>query len=96
MESGDRTGGEGPGAPAARIYGWGVGHSPEIRKRRRVEVSGSHPSTKNVEGWGTQIFGNGQDFKNLGCATRLHSFPQVPKGEAPGPPVSNLGFSSAP
>ena len=45
-----------PGAQGrgTRFYGWGSGPPPEVRKRLRVEVRGSHPSTKNVEGWGTR------------------------------------------
>jgi len=33
----------------------------------------SHPSLEKSEGWGTQLCGIGQDFKNLGCATRLQT-----------------------
>ena len=66
---------------------------------RLVEVRGSHPSTKNVEGWGTRIFWDGQDFKNLGCANGPETkvgwlglvVSQVPKGEAPGAPVIRGG-----
>jgi hypothetical protein len=28
--------------------------------------------TKTSDGWGTPGFGDGQGFKSLGCATRLH------------------------
>ena len=53
-----------------------MGHPPVRDPKKRVEVRGSHPfHDKTVERMGHPSMWDGQDFKNLGWATRLSETP---------------------